>query len=47
MAQRTRFGTAPVALAISAPDQRLPPSRMPELVHALRGITDEARRRDA
>jgi DNA-binding IclR family transcriptional regulator len=41
MAQRTRFGTASAALAISAPEQRVPPTRVPQLVDALRGITDE------
>jgi IclR family acetate operon transcriptional repressor len=45
MVQRTRFGTAPAAVAISAPEQRLPPSRLPALVDALRATTEEARRR--
>jgi DNA-binding IclR family transcriptional regulator len=45
MAQRSRSGAAPVAIAISAPEQRLPDSRVPEFVDALRAVTHELHRR--
>jgi DNA-binding IclR family transcriptional regulator len=45
MAQRSMTGAAPVAIAISAPEQRLPASRVPELVEALRVVTRDVRRR--
>jgi DNA-binding IclR family transcriptional regulator len=44
MVQHTSRGDAPAALAISAPDQRLTDERLPELVEALRGVTEEASR---
>jgi IclR family transcriptional regulator, acetate operon repressor len=43
--QRTSRGAVPAAMAISAPEQRLPESRVPELVEALRDVTERARAR--
>lgn len=43
--QRTSSDKAVAAIAVSAPEQRLPPSRVPELVVALRETTVRARRR--
>ncbi|MFL5818728.1 MAG: IclR family transcriptional regulator [Conexibacter sp.] len=45
MAQRTRSGAAPAALAVSVPESRLPESRVPELAEALKRITDRARQK--
>jgi IclR family acetate operon transcriptional repressor len=40
--QRSRDGLPVAAVAISAPEQRLPPSRIGTLVKALRAMTSEA-----
>lgn len=45
MAQRTVSGAVPAALAVSAPESRLPQERVPEIVDALRRITDRARQK--
>ena len=45
MAQTTRSGAVSVALAVSAPESRLPESRVPEMVAALKRITDRARQK--
>jgi IclR family transcriptional regulator, acetate operon repressor len=45
VAQRTSRGRAVAAIAVSAPEQRLPQSRVPELVAALNDVTARARPR--
>jgi len=45
MVQRNSRGAVAAAMAISAPEQRLPESRVPELVKALREITERAKAR--
>ena len=45
MAVRSMDGTAVAALAVSAPEQRLPAGRVPELVEQLRNVTRDAQRR--
>jgi DNA-binding IclR family transcriptional regulator len=45
MAVRSGVGTAVGAIAVSAPEQRLPASRVPELVHELRNATRDIQRR--
>jgi DNA-binding IclR family transcriptional regulator len=40
--QRSREGLPIAAIAISAPEQRLPPSRLGSLVKTLRAATDQA-----
>jgi DNA-binding IclR family transcriptional regulator len=45
MVQRTSRGAVPAAMAVSAPEQRLPESRVPELVEALRDVTERAKAR--
>jgi DNA-binding IclR family transcriptional regulator len=45
MAVRSMDGTAVAAIAVSAPEQRLPAGRVPELVEQLSNVTREARRR--
>src|SRR5258705_3618451 len=40
--QRSRTGAALAALAVSAPEQRLPPSRLGAVARTLRAIADEA-----
>jgi IclR family transcriptional regulator, acetate operon repressor len=42
MVQHTASGAGPAALAVSVPDSRLTDARVPELVSALRRVTDEA-----
>ena len=42
MVQRTAGGATPAALAVSAPESRVPKARVPELVRALRQPTAEA-----
>jgi DNA-binding IclR family transcriptional regulator len=44
MAARSGAGTAVAAIAVSAPEQRLPATRVPELVHELRNAARDARR---
>jgi DNA-binding IclR family transcriptional regulator len=43
--QRTSSGRAAASMAVSAPEQRLPESRVPELVEVLTDITERARPR--
>ena len=45
MVQRTSSGGIAGALAVSAPETRLPPERIPAIVQALRRATEEAQRR--
>lgn len=45
MVQRTARGVVAAALAVSAPEQRLPEERVPLIVEALRDVTERARLR--
>lgn len=45
MVQRTSSGGIVGALAVSAPELRLPPERVPEIVQSLRRVTEAAQRR--
>jgi DNA-binding IclR family transcriptional regulator len=45
MVVRTSAGRPAAAMAVSAPEQRLPESRVPELVEALTDVTARARPR--
>ena len=43
--QKTSRGVVAAAMTVSAPEQRLPSSRVPELIEALRDVTGRARAR--
>jgi DNA-binding IclR family transcriptional regulator len=45
MAVRSMEGKAVAAIAVSAPEQRLPADRVPEIVEQLSNVTRDVRRR--